>query len=80
MVYNRTLWNLMTLNGDVIKDGQVVFDLPGMLVPKPSQTSTFIFFDTVTIGSVLRFFKHIAKRTSSVKLLGEREREREGGA
>nr|XP_022340020.1 uncharacterized protein LOC111134851 [Crassostrea virginica] len=65
VVYNRTLWNLMTLNGDVIKDGQIVFDLPRMLVPKPSLTSTFIFFDTVTIGSVLRFFKHVAKRTPS---------------
>ena len=67
----------MTLNGDVIKDGQIVFDVPRMLVPKPSLTSTFIFFDTVTVGAVLRFFKHVAKRTPLVKLLGERERERE---
>lgn len=63
VVFSRTLWNMMTLNGNVIFDGQVVFDVPRMFVPKPSMFTSFIFYDTVSVGSVFKFFKHVSKRT-----------------
>lgn len=73
MVFNRTLWNMMTLNGNVIFDGQVVFDVPRMFVPKPSLLSSFIFYDTVSVRSVFKFFKHVSKRTPADILNTEME-------
>lgn len=73
VVFNRTLWNMMTLNGNVIFDGQVVFDVPRMFVPKPSMFSSFIFYDTVSVGSVFKFFKHVSKRTPADILNTEME-------
>lgn len=67
----------MTLNGNVIFDGQVVFNVPRMFVPKPSMFSSFIFYDTVSVGSVFKFFKHVSKRTPAVNFENEKERERE---
>eukprot|EP00105_Crassostrea_gigas_P017941 XP_011435901.2 PREDICTED: sphingosine kinase 2-like [Crassostrea gigas] len=73
MVFNRTLWNMMTLNGNVIFDGQVVFDVPRMFVPKPSLFCSFIFYDTVSVRSVFKFFKHVSKRTPADILNTEME-------
>lgn len=63
----------MTLNGNVIFDGQVVFDVPRMFVPKPSLFCSFIFYDTVSVRSVFKFFKHVSKRTPAVNLENEKE-------
>ncbi|XP_062591764.1 uncharacterized protein LOC134253266 isoform X1 [Saccostrea cucullata] len=63
VIFDRKLWNMMTLNGNVIFDGQVIFDVPRMFVPKPTTLSTFHFYDEFSAGVMFRFFKHVARRT-----------------
>ncbi|XP_056017097.1 ceramide kinase 1-like isoform X2 [Ostrea edulis] len=64
VVFNRKFWNMMTLNGNVIYDGNVKIDVPRMFIPKPTMCSSFLFYDSVALGSVFTFFKHIRKRTA----------------
>ncbi|XP_048776575.1 uncharacterized protein LOC125680836 [Ostrea edulis] len=63
VVFNRKFWNMMTLNGNVIFDGNVVIDDAKMFVIKPTMCSSFIFYDSVSVASVFKFFKHIRERT-----------------
>ncbi|XP_056017092.1 uncharacterized protein LOC125673096 [Ostrea edulis] len=73
VVFNRKLWNIMTLIGNVIFEGNVVFDVPRMFVPKPTACSSFIFCGTVSFGFVYKFFKYVVQRTPMEVLANEME-------
>ncbi|XP_061197395.1 uncharacterized protein LOC133205572 [Saccostrea echinata] len=63
VTFNRMLWNIMTVNGNFIFDGKVVFDVPRAFVPKPTMCSSFLFYGDVSAGVMNKFFKHIGNRT-----------------
>ncbi|XP_062591768.1 uncharacterized protein LOC134253267 [Saccostrea cucullata] len=63
VTFNRTLWNIMTVNGNFISGNQVVFDVPRAFVPKPTTCSSFLFYGDPSAGVMNKFFKHIGDRT-----------------
>ncbi|XP_062591765.1 uncharacterized protein LOC134253266 isoform X2 [Saccostrea cucullata] len=62
VTFKRKLWNLMVFNINAMIDGKVVFDVPGMYVPKPDTCTSFFFYGDVSARAMFRFLKNIVTR------------------
>ncbi|XP_056019303.1 uncharacterized protein LOC125678301 isoform X2 [Ostrea edulis] len=57
VIYNRKFWDMMIFNGNTIFNGKPLIDATKMFVPKPTMFSSVVLFDTISPGSVRKFFK-----------------------
>ncbi|XP_048772587.2 ceramide kinase-like [Ostrea edulis] len=63
VVFNRKVWELFILSGNLIFDSCVVQDFSRMFAPKLTTFSSIIIYATIPVGSVRRFFNNIQLMT-----------------